>query len=241
MPNFRMFVLLLGGLPLLFSCAGREMVARDPLAREYFASAAAIQAPTEGPLFSSDASVMSDEEIQRALSFRYAPQRQNRIGVVTVGRRYWYGYSDELSRAGTEVQTKVISSLRRSSLVYDASYLPALLTPERRTVGHFREAGARYQADLLLIYQPSCRTYEKYQFFSPDKSKSYCTVEAVLLDTRSGVVPFTATASRDVLAEKTEKDLSLQETIRRAEVTALGDALDEIATGVVRFLEAAGK
>jgi hypothetical protein len=122
-------------------------------------------------------------------------------------------------------------------MVYDASYLPNLLIPEKRTVGHLREAGARYQADLLLIYKASFQTYEKNEFLSPDKLKSCCTVEAVLLDTRTGIVPFVTTRSRDFSTEKINLDFSFGEAIRRAELTALGYVLEDIGNAVVDFLD----
>ncbi len=58
-----------------------------------------------------------------------------------------------------------------------------------------------------------------------------------MLDTRSGIVPFTATASRDFIAEKSDTDLNLIETMRRVELNALREALGEIGDKVVDFLE----
>jgi hypothetical protein len=193
--------------------------------------------PEQKSLFTSDSALLSDDEIKRILGHRFLLQKQNKIGILSLGRSDWSGWSDELARAGSDVQSKLVARLKSCPGVFDASYMPALLIPEKGTVGHFREAAARYQVDLLLIYQPSCRTYEKCRFLSPDKVKSYCTVEAVLLDTRSGIVPFTATASRDFIAEKSDTDLNLIETMRRVELNALREALGEIGDKVVDFLE----
>ncbi|MEJ2154384.1 MAG: hypothetical protein P8X96_03540, partial [Desulfobacteraceae bacterium] len=102
-----------------------------------------------------------------------------------------------------------------------------------------REAAARYQSDLLLIYKASFRTYEKYKFFSPDKSKAYCSLEAVVLDTRTGIVPFTILISRTFTAEEKESDMSFYETIRKAQLSALESALSEVGDDVVKFLSQA--
>ena len=223
---------------LVIICSGCATVATEPRLASYYdnASLLGMDNSEPGSLFSSDNAILTDEDIKRILAYHYIPQKQNRIGILTLGRSYWIGWSNELARTGVEVQEKLVSKLRSSPLVFDASFLPSLLVPEKRTVGYFREAGARYQADLLLIYQTSCRTYEKYRFFSPDKSKSYCNVEAVLLDIRTGIVPFTVTASRDFITEKEEGDLNLNETIRRAELNAISEALEEIGDEVVKFL-----
>jgi hypothetical protein len=225
-------------IAVLSSCAGTAVTEQQPGA--YSADALlALRAeyPEQKSLFSSDSALLSDDDIKRILGHRFLLQKQNKIGILTLGRSDWSGWSDELARAGSDVQSKLVAKLKSCPGVFDASYLPALLIPEKGTVGHFREAAARYQVDLLLIYQPSCRTYEKYRFLSPDKVKSYCTVEAVLLDTRSGIVPFTATASRDFIAEKSDTDLNLIETMRRVELNALREALGEIGDKVVDFLE----
>ncbi len=226
---------------LAAALSGCATVATEPRPADYYDRVSEAQNPETGSLFSSDTAVLSDEDIKRILAFRYTPQKLNRIGILAMGQSYWFGWSDELARAGTEVQAKLVRKLRASALVYDASYLPSLLIPAKKTVGYFREAGARYQADLLLIYRASCRTYEKFRFFSPDRSKSYCNIEAVLLDTRTGIVPFTVTVSRDFVAEKTAKDLDISETMRRVELNALGDALGEVGDAVVRFLAAASR
>lgn len=187
-------------------------------------------------LFSSDSAVLSDDDIERILAYKYAPERQNRIAILSLGQSDWCGWSAELATAGAEVRTQFVAKLRSSPVVFDASYLPSLLIPSNNTVGHFREAGARYQADLLLIYRAKYCTYAKDRFISPDKSKSYCTVEAVLLDTRTGIVPFTATASCDFVAQQDKEDLNFGETMRRTELHALADGLAEVAEKVVGFL-----
>ena len=225
-------------MSLVVICSGCATVATEPTPVSYKAKASLYQMDVSEPksLFSSDSDILTDEDIKRILAYHYIPQPQNRIGILSIGRSYWFGWSDELARTGVEVQKKLVSKLKSSTLVFDASFLPSLLIPEKRTVGYFREAGARYQADLLLIYQASCRTYEKYRFFSPDKAKSYCNVEAVLLDIRTGIVPFTVTTSRDFIAEKKEGDLNLNETVRRAELNAISEALEEVGEVIVRFL-----
>jgi hypothetical protein len=191
-------------------------------------------------LFTSDEAVLSAEDISRILAHRYGPPALSRIGVIALGRAFWFGYSEELARSGTDIQTGMVAKLRASPRVYDASYLPTLLIPEKRTVGHYREAAARYQADLLLIYQAACRTYDKYRFFSPDEAKSYCNVEAVILDVRTGIVPFSVTVSRDFHARENKEDTNFRETMARAELKALADALAEVGDEVVGFLARQG-
>jgi len=206
----------------------------------YYESLEAGMAGETQSLFTSDEAVLSSEDISKILAYRYTAPRNNRIGVIALGRAFWFGYSEELARTGTDIQAGMVTKLRASPKVYDASYLPTLLIPEKRTVGHYREAAARYQADLLLIYQAACRTYDKYRFFSPDEAKSFCNVEAVILDVRTGIVPFSVTASRDFMTKRNKEDTNFRETMARAELKSLADALAEVGDEVVQFLARKG-
>jgi hypothetical protein len=103
-------------------------------------------------------------------------------------------------------------------------------------VGYLREAAARYQADLLLVYRTDCQTFERARIFAADAVKATCVVEAVLIDTRTGIVPFTSTVSRDFEAKKTKTDTNFRETVRRVELEAVGTGLAELGGRVAAFL-----
>lgn len=195
-------------------------------------------APTSAvSLFSSDSDVLTDEQLQRILSYEYVPPQHMRIAILPLGENVWQGWSAEMSVTSAEMQGILVERLRESGSVHDAAYLPGILVPAERSIALFREAAARYQADLLLAYQPVCRTYNKYQLFAANQSKAYCTVEAVLLDTRTGIVPFTVTSSRSFSATKSDQDVNFTETVRNAELAAIGDALREIGDSVVAWID----
>jgi hypothetical protein len=221
---------------LLAGCSTGEPVSTIDRSDVYYQGLREGQAGETESLFTSDEAILSSEDIAKILAHKYVLPAQNRIGVIALGRQFWFGYSEELARTGTDIQTGMVSKLRSSPQVYDASYLPTLLIPEKRTVGHLREAAARYQADLLLIYQAACRTYDKYRFFSPDEAKSYCNIEAVLLDVRTGIVPFSVTTSRNFMVKERKEDMNFRETTARAELKALSDALSEVGDEVVKFM-----
>ena len=152
------------------------------------------------------------------------------------GREAWSGWSEELALASDSVKQKVLDELRGSAAVYDASYLPSILIPSNRTVPHLREAAARYQADLLLVYRSYCRSFEQYRFFSPDTSRAYCGVEAVLLDTRTGLVPFTTVAMKSYDVVENDADSNFRETQLRAQLNATAEALGDVSREVVLYL-----
>ncbi|MDJ0698436.1 MAG: hypothetical protein QNJ07_01160 [Woeseiaceae bacterium] len=190
----------------------------------------------EGSLFAGDAATLSDEAINRILEYDYSPPALNRVALMPFGREIWSQWSEELSLASQEMQAAVIDTLRASPRVYDASYLPSILIPENRTVPHLREAAARYQADLLVVYRSFCQSFERYRIFSADKSRAFCGVEAVLLDTRTGLVPFTSVATHSYDVEKSDADMNFRETILRAQLEATATALGQVSGEIARFL-----
>lgn len=201
--------------------------------------ASAQRAASETSLFSSDADVLSDADIARVLDYKYAPPARSRIAVLPLGWNAWTGWSEQMAVAAEAVNAALVAQLRGSPRVYDASFLPTMLVPEKRTVPYLREAAARYQADLVLMFRQGCRSFEKYRLFSANQTRAFCSVEAVLLDVRTGLVPFVATATQVFEAQQQDRDLNFRETVLNAQLNAIGTALAEVAQATVRFLESA--
>lgn len=187
-------------------------------------------------LFSGDEAVLSDEAIGRILEFDYSPPSLGRVALMPFGREVWSEWSEELALASSRMRTDVLGQLVSSPRVYDASYLPSILIPDQKTVPHLREAAARYQADLLLVYRSYCRSFERYRLFGADRSKAYCGVEAVLLDTRTGLVPFTSVALESYEATENEVDINFRETVLKAQLNATADALAGVVNEIVIYL-----
>ena len=195
---------------------------------------------TDMSLFAGDAAVLSDAAIGNILDYKYQPPALSRIALMPFGRETWSQWSEELSISTDQLEQNVIETLRSSPRVYDASYLPSILIPKNRTVPYLREAAARYQADLLLVYRSYCRSFEKYRMFRANEARAYCGVEAILLDTRTGLVPFTSVASKTFDVRKTDADTNFQETVLKAQLAAVADALAEVSGQIVAFLNEVG-
>lgn len=193
-------------------------------------------ADTAGSLFPSDQAVLSNEDIDRILSANIVFPSTPRMAVMKVGgrERYWSENSPILGRETTET---FLEALRQSPRVTYVAALPSILVPEKLGVPYLREAAARFQADTLLVYRVETGSFEKYRSIREDQVKAYCTVEAALLDVRSGTVPFTTVAFEQVQGARAEGDLNFDETVDRAYHEAEARALQQIATAVRSYLE----
>ena len=187
-------------------------------------------------LFSGDAEVLSDQAIAEILEYEYQPPLLSRIAIMPFEQQVWTTWSGDFLLQSEQLKQNLIDRLVESPRIYDASILPTILIPEQRTVPHLREAAARYQADLLLVYRSSCYSFERYRFFGSDRSEGSCAVEGVLLDVRTGLVPMTSVQSENYGAEQNPEDINFRETILTAQLEATGVALAAVSEAIVEFL-----
>jgi hypothetical protein len=189
-------------------------------------------------LFPSDQAVISNDAIAQILGAKVTPPAAARVAVIRMmPPRYW-AWSEEVTRQDEAVVGRFVSALGQSKHAGHAGMLPAMLLPQRMSVPYIREAAARYQADLVVLYQVTTRTFERQKLFASDQTKAYCNIEAVVIDTRTGIVPFATSATEVYEAKKMRDDLSFAETIWKAELAATDRALARVGADIVKFLDA---
>jgi hypothetical protein len=161
-----------------------------------------------------------------------------KLAVVRFGRMpYWWGWSEEFVRTNEQIDTAFLGRLGDSARLRDVAYMPSLVTPPEMTIPHIRQAAARLQSDLVLVYRTSTHNYEKREWFKTARTKAYCTVEAVLLDTRTGVIPFSTVVNEQFVTSESKRDYGFDETVARAEQQAISRAWQRLAGEAVTFLD----
>ncbi|MEW6249274.1 MAG: hypothetical protein AB1716_01390 [Planctomycetota bacterium] len=187
-------------------------------------------------LFPGDQFVMSNDTIEQILDSRLVLPERARIAIIRVGPQRWGFWSEDLARLDEGNTERFLHTLRSCPRVAKAHIVPSILTPPRITVPLLREAAARTQSDLVLLYQASSHSYNRTRAFAADETRAYCVVEAFLLDARTGVIPFTSVKTETYAAKKERGDIDFAETIQKSEMTATGRALDRVAGEMVDFL-----
>ena len=190
-------------------------------------------------LFPGDAEVLSDSAIRRILNYEMTLPSQVRIAVFEMGSRWGYRrwWSEETARSDTHVTDTLLTTLMASQRVTIAAVLPMLLIPEKHTVPYLREAAARFQADLLLVYQPTCAAFQRSRFLAADQFRVTCTVEAVALDTQSGIVPLSAFRTRTLVVQRQGEDFNEQDMMSRAQFMAVAEAIAAVGEVLVDLVE----
>lgn len=193
-------------------------------------------------LFKEDQAVLGNEELKTILASPVVLPQRAKLAVVRFGRMpYWWGWSEEFVRANEQIDTQFLGTLRRSGRLRDVAYMPSLVMPPAMTVPLVRQAAARLQADLVLIYRTSTSNYDQQRFLRAKRTKAYSTVEAVLLDTRTGVIPFSTVVNERFAAAESKRDYGFDETVARAEQQAIARAWHRLAEQTVAFLDGAGR
>ncbi len=219
----------------LSGCSSVSTVGRPS---DYYSSGSHVNSK---PLFQTTVILTKDQDIIRLLEHRLELPAKNRIAILKLsGDSYWRNYSSDFTQLTKSVAVNFIGKLRESPRVYDASFLPSMLVPEKRTMPHLRAAAALYQADLLLAYRTNCRTFTKRRFIDPNETRAYCAIEVLVMDVRTGIIPFTSLSSNEFSAKKEKSEINFSETIKKAELEAIGKSLEEAAVQLNTFLVGVG-
>jgi hypothetical protein len=78
--------------------------------------------------------------------------------------------------------------------------------------------------------------YERDRVFAEDEAKAYSTCEAVLLDVKTGILPFTTIVTREHWTKKTQQDMNLLETLQRVEQAATLKSVHDMSVQTLAFL-----
>ena len=91
------------------------------------------------------------------------------------------------------------------------------------------------QADWVLVYSARVSTSPEARWLLRDRVEGQCLVECALLDTRSGLIPFTARSVEEIhVQERSGEDLPVLQL--RAEQEAIDAAMLQNARALVAFL-----
>ena len=197
--------------------------------------------PISEPLFSADNALMSHEDIARALDGKVVLPQKVHVTILPstesmFGHRRLCSAYESADEASVDA---MLSQLGACGRVERVSLLPSMMLPNVVSIAQLREVSARYQADLLLVYRVSDRSYSDFRLLSKDRSKLYAYVEAILLDVRTGIVPFSSAGTEIIDVAETKADITYGETMDRVSREAAGKALLRITNDLIQYLSTA--
>ncbi|MFA0963112.1 hypothetical protein AB9P05_15005 [Roseivirga sp. BDSF3-8] len=194
-------------------------------------------------LFSDSAAQLSEADVATLLDGEIDYASDIRIAVFYYAIRsrnfgkWGYNYA---SSSAPELQEDYISRIRKemtaTGQVSRVSLIPSLLISSDANITQLREAAARMQCDMVFIIKAESDIYRDSKLFKKDEIKAYATCEALLMDTRTTVVPFSDIISTEAVFTRAEDDSDLAETQKKAEQAAISEAIEKAARASAVFI-----
>jgi hypothetical protein len=193
-------------------------------------------------LFTDKESTISEEDIQRLLNGKIQIPDTVRIAILNMNstfsnyNRYAWNNEEEMrtQRNQFEILKTKLESTGRTKKVF---LLPKLMTKSNPTLTQLRESAVRMQADLLLIFHIKSDLYYKYKMFKKNEVKAFATCESLLMDIRTGVIPFSDVLTHDILKKKDDEDFNNDELRKRAIQEASKLTLESLGNDLIDFFK----
>ena len=183
-----------------------------------------------------DGEHMSEDAIKKILSSRVVLPKSISLAVVRlsdVGDGLGFQTIDE------DIAAQFYNKAAWGTRVQTIIPVPQILIGRPVTLTSLRQAAIMLQADALLIVRPVSYGDWKMRLFEDNKAKGISTLEVLLLDTRTSVVPFTELVTESVELTKDKADYTDYEMVNRAKKASENKALLKIAPELQRFFSKA--
>ena len=192
-------------------------------------------------LFADKDRTLSEEDIQRLLNGKLNLPDTLRVALFRYGmnNRYYnkfYAYADESTiHSQQDYIDTLISGLKDNRRVQNVHPIPSLMLSSSPTITQLRETSVRLLSDLLIVYSSTSDIYYKYKTFKKDEAKAFATTEVMIMDIRTGLIPFSTTITKDYLTKSMSGEL-IAETRKRAEKEAVILTLVETGKRIDAFI-----
>ncbi|MCB9915126.1 MAG: hypothetical protein H6828_08260 [Planctomycetes bacterium] len=179
---------------------------------------------------------LSNEAVLRLLDARWSLPQDARVALVQLSHESEYA-PWRFDDASFVTSARAAAALAAEPEVHDAVYLPAFLLPKGASLEQVREAGARAQAEWVLLYTSRVSIDTEPHVFVPDVVYLACRLECALFDVRTGLVPFTSRRTQTFEVEEQGRE-RWSEQILRSEQEAVEGALLATVADLSSFLAA---
>ena len=200
--------------------------------------------PITQSLFNDKNSSISEENIQKILDGNYELPKKWRIAIVKVESKQYQRYywtNEEYLKTQQSYLDLFTEKFKNFQQVTSVSVIPDLLISNNPTFVNIRESAVRTQANIVAIYSITSDIYSRYRAFSPDIIKAFATVEFIIMDVRTGLIPFSTIVKKDYRSQKEKTDLDYLEARNRVKNEAVLLAINEIGQQLTNFLKTDNK
>lgn len=191
-------------------------------------------------LFNFKERTISEADIQRILDGKIGIPDTVRLAVFQYGGtpvQYRHWYDEESLRARQQMIDTFTQAVKKAARVQEVILLPSIVTGVNPNIHQLRESAVRLQADMLLVYSLHSDIFQRYRVFKKEEAKAFATCETVLMDIRTGIIPFTHIATKSAHIKKGGEDFGSAELQKRALAQAVLEAMLETGKQTAGFLD----
>lgn len=231
--------LILGMLGLLSACSVQRPLPTTP--SPYYQTQQTDDFITKS-LFSSDDRTLTEEAIQELLNGAVKLPSTMRLAVYNYGyqnRTYYgspYSYGGDQAVFQQNLFDEIGRGIAGANVFKKYMPMPSMMVGESPNIVQLREAAVRLQADVLLIFAIKTDIYHQYKVFKKDEAKAYAKCEVLLMDIRTGMIPFSRVMVEEAHVTKSPIDANQHEMHFRATQEATVKVLKTICNHLVSFL-----
>lgn len=208
---------------------------------------ASFQTPVEQisvSLFKSDNENISNEAAEKILNGKVTFPMGSKAALLklpsnSMGIRY-YGYNYWRSESYIDLQQQYVDvlteNLESTQQIDSVVALPSFMIGKEMSLSQMREAAVRMQSHILVVYNIHSNIFEEYRLFRNNKVKAFSTCEAAVLDTKTGILPYTKVLTEKLVVEANSKDTDMAETRKRAEISASKTCLNKLGKEIGKYL-----
>ncbi|WEK34990.1 MAG: hypothetical protein P0Y53_21080 [Candidatus Pseudobacter hemicellulosilyticus] len=190
-------------------------------------------------LFNDRSSTISEAAIQQILDGQFKLPQQMRVAIVRIDNtpQKQVHWNDEQFLSTQQAFLDQFSEkLRQSPRVTRLTLIPDIVVA-KSSYTNIREAAVRMQADVVVVYSITTDLYSKYKAFANPDMKAFATTQLVLLDVRTGLIPFSTIVTKNAAGVKAKSEMDIQEARNRLQQKAVLETIDEISKQLQEFLK----
>lgn len=200
-------ILLALSSTILISCFGTKQI-NNPIDYTYVNNETSISKS----LFDDKNATISEENIQKILEGTFNLPNDLRVALVKLDNinnhnRYNY-WDEEYLKSQQKFLDLFTEKLKSSKRVKSISYIPDILVSKNPTFTNIRESAVRIQSDIVVVYTINNDFYSKYKLFSKTDLKAFATTQLIILDVKTGLIPFSTIISKDFQDKMNDYDLN---------------------------------
>ncbi len=191
------------------------------------------QALKTGALVSDENGHLNEDSIQKLLESKIKIPKRVTLAVVRLNDS---SQNYDFTPLDKEIAKDFYNLKNWGPRVQSVVHVPNIMLPHPMSLKGLRSVAALLQADMVLVISPQSVMDWELRVLDENQAKSFTHLDVLLMDTRTGAIPYTFMAAKSAEVRKVASDYTNQEMMDRAKHLSEKKAYLEMQPQVMQFL-----